>query len=245
MRSQRYHQIYIYENRHWWYRGRRRLLFEVLKTLPNKGELKILDFGCGPGSTINLLNQFDEVFGVDIEPQAISYCLKKGLKNVKLIRQGKALPFNSNSFDVITCMDVLEHIENETATLLDLRRVLKKDGLLIVSVPAFPFLWGELDNRSHHFRRYKKSELINILKTSGFKVQKVVYFNYLFFIPIAVIRIFQRSLFGRKFYWGVDPIVKNNLMNQFLTYIFYFDVVSALKIQPPFGVSLVALLKKS
>lgn len=204
-----------------------------------------MDFGCGSGSTISQLNKFGKVFGVDIEQQAIKYCQSKGIENVKLIKPDRLLPFKYESFDVITCMDVLEHITDESETLKKLHRVLKKKGLLIVTVPAFAFLWGELDKRSHHIRRYGKNELIRILENSGFIVKKITYFNYLFFIPIVLIRIFQKSFLGTRFFWGVDPVVKNDWVNEILTSIFYFDVVTALNINPPFGVSLLALATKA
>lgn len=245
MQLERYQQIFLYENKHWWYRGRRKLLATICKsTLKNKN-IKILDFGCGPGSTIKLLHTFGKVYGVDIEPQVVDYCKQKGMENIKIIENNKKLPFTSNSFDMITCMDVLEHIDREENTLNELKRLLKKDGLLVITVPAFPILWGKLDEHSHHLRRYTKKNFITILQKSGFKINKLTYFNYLFFFPIMAIRLFQRSFFGTSNNWGVDPIVKNTFINTIITIVFYIDVLSSLKLNPPFGVSLCAIVKKN
>src|SRR5882724_1077787 len=235
MQLKRYQQIFLYEDRHWWYRGRRTLLSEILEKSNPK---KILDFGCGPGSIMKLLNKFGEVSGVDIEPQAITYCQSKKIKNVKLIHAEKQLPFDKNTFDIVTCMDVLEHIADESKTLKDLYRVLKKNGLLIITVPAFSFLWGALDIHSHHVKRYNQTQLFKTLIQSGFTVEKIFYFNYFFFLPIVLIRLFQKSFLGKRNMWGVDPIIKNNFINNILTVLFEIDVKTALKLKPPFGVSL-------
>jgi len=244
MRLRRYEQIYTYENYHWWYKGRRILLSNILDNITKNKKIKILDFGCGPGSTINVLKKFGTTYGIDIEPRAIKYCREKGIKNVLLVKQNKKLPFKNATFDLIACLDVLEHIKNDSSTLNEFSRILNNNGVVIITVPSFHFLWGELDIRSHHVRRYNRKELINKLENSGFKIQKIFYFNYLFFVLIAIIRLFQKTKLGNRTSWGVDPVIQNYFINNLLTLLFSFDVKTAMRITIPFGVSLFVVARK-
>ena len=244
MIHQRYRQMYEYEKAHWWYVGRRSLFIELLQIVQLKFPSTILDAGCGTGFNLTLLSQFGNAYGVDISTEAIHYCHTRGLTRVKKT-DGKKFPFKRAYFDLVTCLDVLEHVENDRELLVEIKRVLKQKGYLILFVPAFSLLWSELDVRSHHYRRYKQTELRNILELNGFSISQLGYFNYLLFIPILLVRFWQKTLFGKKSEWGFDPVVSNLFMNRLLTFIFHFDVLSALKISPPFGVSLYVLCTKS
>ena len=246
MIHQRYTQIYEHEEKHWWYAGRRLLLTLLIHRLNLKQSSQILDIGCGTGLNLSLLSRFGEVYGVDKAPEAIRYCHTRGFFQVIKI-DGENLPYKNRSFDLITCLDVLEHIKNESIILRNIRQILKPGGYLIIFVPAFTLLWSDLDVRSQHYRRYSLNSLHKLLKENGFLIKQVSYFNYLYFLPILFVRMWQKTLFGKKTPWGIDPHIKNHLVNQFLKTFFYLDVWSAPILHPPFGVSLytIATLKKN
>lgn len=245
MISKRYEQMYQNEKMHWWYAGRRVLLASLIRTLQLPQSSQIVDIGCGTGFTLSLLSRYGKVTGVDKAESALAFCRKRGFTHVKKT-DGKTLPFKKTAFDLVTCLDILEHIENENELLSEIKRVLKPLGYLIIFVPAFPFLWSDLDIRSQHYRRYDLKKLKSILKSSGFNVAHIGYFNYLFFIPILLVRLWQKVNFGKKKNsWGLDPVIGSNVLNKLLSIFFNFDVWSAPKLHPPFGVSMYAICKNN
>ncbi|OGE36808.1 hypothetical protein A3B45_00315 [Candidatus Daviesbacteria bacterium RIFCSPLOWO2_01_FULL_39_12] len=245
MESRRYSIIYTYEESHWWYKGRRFFLENILNSLNLPKNSKILDIGCGGGFNLNILRKFGEISGVDIEPKSIEYCKLRGFKNVRLIKKNSdKLPFRNNQYNLITCLDVLEHIDDDEKYLKEVNRILLRDGYLIIFVPSFQILWGELDDRSKHFRRYRKGQLISMLKKSGFQVKFSRYFNFIFFLPILLVRLGQKLPFGERNRWGIDPIIESSFINKVLTAIFFLDISLARWISPPFGISVCLVAKK-
>lgn len=243
MEKLRYQQIYKFEKDHWWYKGRRQLLIKIINFLSPNKNLKILDVGCGTGYNIIALRKFGQVYGVDIAEEAISFCKKRGLKNTFLIKKDQ-FPFPDNSFDLITCLDVLEHIYRDDRELQTFHRKLSPGGNLIIFVPAFSTLWGGLDEKSHHFRRYTKDQLKRKLELCGFQIKKIGYFGYIFFLPVLLVRIFQRTFLGQKNIWGIEPQIKSDFVNRLLSFIFSLDVVLSFKFPFPFGTSIFAIATK-
>jgi len=243
MDIKRYSQIRESEENHWWYNGRRKLLSKLVSSTTVNAK-NILDYGCGTGFNLELLRKFGNVWGVDIEPLAIKYSQSRGFKRVILIDKEKRLPFRDNQFEIITCLDVLEHVDKPDYLLDEFNRILNKGGYLIVFVPAFPILWSRLDDYSHHLKRYTRKVLKENFSRHDFKPVKIFYFNYLFFIPILVVRLFQKLNIGHKNDWGIYPVVKSHWWGKILEKFFWFDVISSMIISPPFGVSLAALYQK-
>ena len=154
--------------------------------------LDVLDFGCGTGSFLKYLDRFGTVSGVDSDPDAVAFCHERGRTEVRHVAPGAPLPFADSSFDLVTTLDVIEHVADDIATLCELRRVLRPDGLALVAVPAFMFLWGDQDVISHHFRRYTARGLRSSLQIAGFRVTRTSYFNTWLFAPIAALRLARR-----------------------------------------------------
>lgn len=243
MEARRYKVIYTYEKEHWWYRGRRFLLKLLLASLNPDKKTKILDIGCGGGFNLNILQKFGRIQGIDIEPKSVSYSKKRGFE-IKLVKNNYKLPFEKNSFDFITCLDVLEHIEDDERYLREILRILRPNGRVIIFVPAYEFLWGELDTRSRHYRRYTKKDLIMLFKNAGLKPALSMYFNFLFFLPILLVRFLQKFLFWKNTPWGIDPVIGSYKINKILTGIFCADIILSRLISPPFGVSLCVVAEK-
>lgn len=243
MQRKRYELMFRYEQKHWWYRGRRFLLSALLKSLKISGSAKLLDVGCGTGYTFHALKQFGKVYGVDIETSAIAFCKERGFTNVHLTN-GTKLPFRDNFFDVVTCLDVLEHIKDELPALLEMRRVLKPNGHLIIFSPALPSLWSSLDTRSHHFRRYTKQQLKNLCYDADLQLKEIRFFNFLLLAPIFLVRQLQRTKLGKTNKWGLDPYIGSVFINFILTLLFTIDTLLAYYLQFPIGVSIYLIGRK-
>ncbi|HEX7879446.1 MAG TPA: class I SAM-dependent methyltransferase [Candidatus Eisenbacteria bacterium] len=210
-----YHRFFEVEDRHWWFVGRRRVvgaLMEQALGSPGSGSRsglplragassqhsastadvagerggapparRILDVGCGTGGMLPLLSRFGHVTGTDSEPLALDYCRRRGFEDVHL-QEAFTAPA---PFDVVTLFDVLEHVPDHVGFLEWIRKLLKPDGHLVLTVPAFPFLWSRHDDLNHHQRRYKRADLKATLEAGGFRVERLTYFNFWLF-PAAV-----------------------------------------------------------
>jgi SAM-dependent methyltransferase len=176
-----YRKMYELEGKYWWWVGRRRILRTILNKL-SLGSIVILDVGCGTGANLSCLRDYGTVTGVDISESAIDFCKKRGFNNVV---QGDAekLDFEDNTFDLITALDLLEHLDDNRA-LGEFHRVLKPAGYLVVTAPAFDFLWSQHNEALHHKRRYTRGGLRNVLESHGFVIEKLSCWNTFLFLPI-------------------------------------------------------------
>lgn len=188
MRKIVYDLVHKQEETHWWYRIRRKIVFDLIKkffvTDSNK---TILDIGCGTGFLLKEFQNFERVYGIDCAQEALDYCRKRGLENVK---KGNIsdVPFNDNQFDIVLALDVLEHVENDDKALREMNRVLKRGGIGIIFVPAFQSLWGISDELGLHIRRYRRGALADKIQRENFRILKASYFNMFLFLPAALFR---------------------------------------------------------
>jgi len=232
----------------WWNVGRRRILQDVLKRhFAPSFNLKILDVGCGPGGNILFLKDFGKVTGLDASDEALVYA--KGLPYHDLVF-GSAIhiPFPDYTFDCAAALDVVEHIEDDRRALSEMFRVLKPGGVLLLTVPTYPWMWSLHDEALHHKRRYRKKELHAKIKDVGFLIEEASYFVFPS-IPFRASRIFVQKI---KKVFGVKennvpktddiilPAFLNNLFIFWLTLERYFMKVFPL----PWGSSLLVLGKK-
>src|SRR6266404_899461 len=186
MEQHTYTIMYEVEGKHWWFAGRRRIITEFVEKACQavaSQRPRILDVGCGTGANLQMLAEFGDAEGVDVSTAALDFCRARGLSQVK---QGAAesLPFADASFDLVTGLDVVEHLDDDVAGLREIRRVLRPDGRAVLFVPAFMFLWGVQDDISHHRRRYTLPELKQKLRDAGLEVERASYANVTFFVPI-------------------------------------------------------------
>src|SRR3989344_4017825 len=157
------------ENFFWWNVGRRRILKDVVTRHMDSRGAKILDVGCGPGGNILFLAEFGEVTGLDSSDEALSFARGRGFSRV-VKGDGGALPFSDGTFHLVSALDVIEHIKDDERTLGEMFRVLKPGGLLLMTVPAYPWMWSEHDEALHHMRRYRAGELRTKIKNGGFLI---------------------------------------------------------------------------
>jgi SAM-dependent methyltransferase len=179
------------DEHHWWYRGRRKVLRAELDRLPLPAGAQILDAGCGSGRTLEELTRFGTVRGVELDPTAAAVARARGQGEV-LEGRLEQLPWQAETFDLITCLDVIEHTPDDRVTLRELHRVTRPGGYLLLTVPAYQALWSQHDEANHHFRRYNRRMLTAAARESGWTVERMTSFNSLLFAPAAAVRLIQR-----------------------------------------------------
>lgn len=181
------------DEHHWWYRGRRRVIRAELDRLPLPAGARVLDAGCGSGRTLQELADYGEVYGIELDPDAAALARDRGLGEVRVGRL-EALPWADATFDLITCLDVIEHTPDDRATLIELLRVTRPGGFMLVTVPAYQALWSLHDEANHHFRRYSRRSLRTVSRAAGWTVWRMSAFNSLLLAPAAAVRVAQRRI---------------------------------------------------
>jgi SAM-dependent methyltransferase len=179
------------DEHHWWYRGRRRIIRAELERLPLPAGARVLDAGCGSGRTLEELRRYGRVSGIELSPDAAAVARGRGDFDVRIGRL-EELPFEDATFDLITCLDVIEHTPDDRQTLAALRRVSKPGGWLLVTVPAYQALWSRHDEANHHYRRDSRATLRAPAQAAGWRVERMTSFNSLLLAPAAAVRLAQR-----------------------------------------------------
>lgn len=191
MTSDELHAMITTDDRHWWYRGRRRVLRATLDSLALPWPCAILDAGCGSGRTLDELSDYGDAWGVDLSREAVNATRARG--HEASLAEVEDLPFPDASFDLVTCLDVIEHTPDDRRTLSELRRVTRPGGALVVTVPAHPSLWSAHDEANRHYRRYTRRALIAAAVEAGWAVDENTYFNAALLAPAAVVRVARRG----------------------------------------------------
>lgn len=228
---------------HWWFAARREILSDLVKRmrLGASHNIRILEIGCGTGHNLKMLGQFGSVDATELDDEA------RALAATRLGRKvsDAALPdlgsYPPASFDLIALLDVLEHVSDDTAALDAIRARLKPGGFLLLTIPANPWMWSAHDVAHHHHRRYRKQEIRELLKSAGYSLQLLSYFNTLLFPLIAAARIMNKFS-GRE---GSDEQIPREPVNSILRSVFSCERRLVGRIPLPFGVSLVAIARKS
>jgi SAM-dependent methyltransferase len=172
------------EEAHWWYRGRRRVLRVALDSLDLPRDARLLDAGCGSGRNMVELRDFGAVSGLEPSAQSAAAAEARAIGPVAAAPI-EAMPFGDASFDAATSLDVIEHIDDDRAALRELRRVVRPGGFLVLTVPAYQWLWSDHDERNQHRRRYSRSTLVSAARNAGWSPVWTSYFNALL-LPVAV-----------------------------------------------------------
>jgi SAM-dependent methyltransferase len=230
--------LYEFEQTHWWYIGRRRIIAGFVKDICSRvadHRPRILDVGCGTGANLILLSQFGDAEGVDVSQDALRFCRERGLVNVRQ-GSGEQLPYADGDFDLVTALDVVEHMDDDVGGLREMRRVLRPNGRVLIIVPTFMFLWGLQDEVSHHRRRYRLPELRRVLEEAGFEVERSTYLNTTFFLPILLIRKLMR-LTGIRTQTEHSVNINLSIFNRSLGWLFGAESTYLRYVNLPFGVS--------
>jgi SAM-dependent methyltransferase len=235
------------EDKLWWFLGMRRISIALLdRYLPRgTGEQSILDVGCGTGGMLTALGDYGKAFGVDASGAALRLARTRGA--LPLVQADACrLPFASESFDLVTCFDVLYHLRvaSDHEALLEFARVLRPEGLILLRVPALNLLRGRHDVAVHTRQRYRKRELVSKLMSAGLVPEFVSYANFLM-LPIAIVRrTAERWLRPGHHGSEVEPVAPwiNWPLMQFLT--LESKWIETVQVPLPIGLSLVAVARK-
>jgi len=182
-------KMFEVEETNWWYKGRRALVSKwVRRAFLERGRpLKILDIACATGMSFRFLSQYGDVRGIDISRETIRLCKTRGIDRIVQCDAMK-LPFRDGSFDVVLALDALEHFPDDELAIREIRRVSRPDALVLVTVPAYMFLWSPHDVAYHHFRRYTRGELGRKLRAGGLDLHKLSYYSMTVLPPVFAMR---------------------------------------------------------
>jgi SAM-dependent methyltransferase len=230
------------ETTHWWFVGRRKIIAALVdRHVPQKGTAQILEAGCGSGGNLTMLGRFGQVDAFEYDDTARERATEKSRLDVRFGALPDALPFEDRRFDLIGLFDVLEHVETDVASLAALGARLSDKGVILVTVPAFPFLWSRHDERHHHYRRYTRSSLTEVARQAGLRVRYASYFNF-FLFPLAVATRAVKRLTGSDV---PDDTMPSSPVNAILTRVFGSERHLVGRLRLPIGLSLAAVLEKA
>jgi SAM-dependent methyltransferase len=243
MERDEYQIMYDLENHYWWFVARRNLITEIVRREAGEKEgRRIFDVGCGTGANLAAISRYGRSFGVDLANEAIRLCRRRGLKDLAISNM-ENLAYLSESFDIITALDVLEHIDDDLRAMDELFRICKTGGMLLVTVPAYGFLWSEHDEALHHRRRYAAHELRNKLTVAGFEIERCSYFITSLFFPILFIRILQ-GIFKNSTHPKTSHVELPGLFSKMIIWLLAMEQWLIRYINLPFGVSIVCTARK-
>lgn len=240
MRDELIDQMERVQREHFWFQARSRILLTLLEPRLAPGA-RVLDAGCGTGLLLSQLPAGLRLAGLDLSPRALEHAARR-LPGAEL-RSGSLpgdLPFEPGSQDWILLTDVLEHVEDDDAALAALGGLLAPGGRLLLTVPAFPFLWTRHDAEHGHFRRYTRPQLRARLLEAGFTIERLTFYNTLLFPAVLAVRALKR-LTGRE---GDDMEIPPAPLNTLFRWIFSLERLWLPVAGFPVGVSLLAIARK-
>jgi len=266
MRPLNYEVMFDVEDNHWWFVGRRAVVFSQIEdalgatiadaraklstgTDPSQIErtgtralpgLRVLDVGCGTGATMDHLKRYGMPHGIDLSELPLKFSRRRGHQRT-LRASATELPFESESFDLVTALDVIEHLDDDAQGLSEIRRVLKPGAPVVIFVPAFQSLWGPNDVQSGHRRRYRLNQLRSLVEDAGLRVERVSYANIAMFIPIWLGRKIL-TLLGRD--EQAENRINHPTINNLLAKIFSSEAGWLRNHTLPFGVSIICVARK-
>lgn len=242
----------IYENmrdlseHNWWFLVQGKIIQYFLgNCLKGNRNLNILDAGSGTGRLYGVLSRYGNVFGVEPHRGASQLCKEKGYK--KVINDSlEKIGFPDNSFDVIVCVDVLEHVEKDQNALKECYRVLKKGGYFLITVPAGQLFFSKNELQYGHFRRYDNIPFREKILQAGFKISMITHFNFLLLPPIVLIRMVINILISvRIVKKPMGELASPEIFNRMFKFIFGLELKLLKRVRIPFGLSLLAVARKS
>ena len=234
-------QMIRIEDRHWWYLARRQI---VEATIARTGlhDAEILDMGCGGGGNSPMLARFGRVRGVEMDPEARAVAESRRTCPVVDGFLPDQVPFGQDRFDLVTLLDVLEHVLTDGASVRRLAERLNAGGRIVVTVPAYMFLWRKQDDLNRHQRRYTLRRLMAVFTENGMQVEHATYYNILLFPLIAAI-ILGNNLLGRE--QADDNQIPSAPVNWLLWKILAVERFFVPRCRFPFGASILLVARKA
>jgi SAM-dependent methyltransferase len=241
------------EDKHWWFSSRTRALLNMLDGAVGRsgGPRRVLDVGCGAGNMFHHLARYGSVVGVENNPKPLQVAVERGY-DVRLA-PAESMPFPEGSFDLIAALDVIEHCVDDVAVLREIHRVAAPGALLVITTPAFAWLWSHNDEVNHHFRRYSGPLLRTRLDIAGFRVRRLAYNNF-FIFPVVTTLIFSRRKGGTvpelaapdkdEEAYQVEMEPASPLVNAALTAVGWVEAALLRRINLPFGTAMICIAER-
>ncbi|MDT0619795.1 class I SAM-dependent methyltransferase [Salinisphaera sp. P385] len=226
---------------HWWFRARRAIISQLIARLIGlKRQVRLLEVGCGTGGNLSMLREFGQLEAIEPNDFARSYASR--LSGLRIESGGLPgdLPVPDNTYDIVGLFDVLEHVENDLDALLAVNRKLSADGHLVITVPAYQWLWSNHDQTHHHYRRYTIARLKRVIQQADLEIEQIGYFNTLLF-PIAALQRLLVRMCRRPL--ATDGNVPAWL-NAVLFRVFATERHLISRLPMPFGLSVFAVARK-
>ncbi len=235
------------ESTHWWFTARKEILETIITKILQKRKydlpLNILNVGPGGGTTSIMLEKFGKVKSLEFDKDLFNYC-----KNDRKLDVDKGsindLPYHSESFNIVCAFDVIEHVKDDKKAMEELQRVVKKGGLVLLTVPAFQFLWSQHDEVNCHFRRYTKRSINHIAESLGLSIFYSTYFNFFLFFPILAARLLGKLKPRGSSKSDFDEFQVSKKSNKILHSIFKSESKIMFPTKLPFGVSIFSAFVK-
>lgn len=228
------------ENRHWWFVARRSIIASLIDRIDLPETARILEAGCGTGGNLALLADYGTLDAFEFDDDARALSAAKGICPVSFGALPDQVDGSGAPYDLIAMLDVLEHIDDDRASLATLGHLLARDGRMIVTVPAVPSLWSSHDVLHHHKRRYTREALASTIAAAGLVVDDIGYFNSLLF-PLAWAQRFAARVTGSE--QPVDSLPAKPL-NAALQAVFAAERHMLGRLHFPIGLSLYAIARR-
>ncbi|HEV3009745.1 MAG TPA: class I SAM-dependent methyltransferase, partial [Burkholderiales bacterium] len=241
MHPSAYREMADTEGRHWWFTGRRAILAALIARLGVPREARIVEIGCGTGGNLEMLSAFGRVSALETDAGARAIAIEKTAGRFD-IRPGAcphSIPFPPASYELVCLFDVLEHVEEDVATLQAVGALLAPGGHAVITVPAYRWLWSAHDDFLHHKRRYSAGELRTKVAAAGLRLGQLSYFNTLLFPLAALARVKDRLLNHDR---ASGTAVPARPINGLFHAVFSAERFVVGRLPLPFGVSLLAVI---
>jgi SAM-dependent methyltransferase len=227
------------DSRHWWFLARRRILADLIeREVPLPAHARILEIGCGTGHNFEMLGRFGRIDALEIDEGARTLAASRLGREIGTAPLPELTGVPDGHYHLIALLDVLEHIEEDRASLASIRRKLAPGGRVLLTVPANQWMWSAHDAAHHHHRRYSKAGLRKVIDSAGLKIETLTYFNTLLF-PLAAAARIAGKLMGKK---ESDDTLPPAPVNSLFGAVFGLERHLVGRVPLPAGVSLVALL---
>jgi len=242
MNKEFYRKFFEVQKKHWWFVSKKKIVLDFIdRYLSSNDNHKILDIGCGSGLMLNALEQIGDTYGMDMSDDAINFSKEIFSGTVKKGMLPDNIPYDEEYFSLVVALDVIEHVNDDRASLNAIRSHIAEGGQAVISVPACMFLWSEHDVLNEHKRRYTLEELKGKLIDAGFTIEKISYFNTFLFPLISLVRMIN-NLLKRKGSSEID--LPHPFINFIVEKIFSLEKYFLRIMNFPIGVSVLAVVRK-
>ena len=239
------------EDAHWWFASRTRALLGILDRCLPKGSLRVLDVGCGAGNMTHRLSRYGRVKGIDQNPIPLKVACRRGYD--AQLASAEAIPFHDDAFDLVAALDLVEHCRDDLEVLRQCYRICSPGGHIVITVPAYQWLWSNNDVINHHFRRYTARRLKTLLDQVGFRTRRMTYNNTIIF-PLAVgLTLMRRGKREPELAtpetdqeaYQVEMEPAPSLLNAVLTAVGWVEAQLLRWVNLPFGTSIICIAQKA